>query len=155
MSRVSSGLLAGGLTWVVLAMLACGGPGRSRQVDDQQGNRVASPGHPADSSSGLYRMTVVDGRPQNGVRTLHLHILDNAGKVVYDDNQDYAIGHRLTFVWSDTVDEAWILSSDVGISYVEHDTSSGAWVRHESYRDARRTDVPKPVLDYITTVIEH
>ena len=119
-----------GRTWLVAASVAlvlvltgCAIFGRSGGRQD----RFARPGAPRTSPSGEYIASVVAGPPENGVETLVVVITDRSGREVFRDDDAYSTRHGVGVTWLSDRDQLWILSADVGHSYVE--AQDGRWTK--------------------------
>lgn len=66
------------------------------------------------------------------------------GKEVFHDSTAYSTRHGVGVTWLSTKDQLWILSSDVGTSYVQSDGS--VWTK-TSITPTTRKDIPKEIHD--------
>ena len=108
---------------LVLVLAGCSIFGRSGGRQD----RFARPGAPRTSPSGAYIASVVPGPPENGVDTLVVVITDGSGLEVFRDDYAYSTRHGVGVTWLSDRDQLWILSADVGHSYVE--IRDGRWTK--------------------------
>jgi len=64
------------------------------------------------------------------VRTWIVVITARDGREVFRDGQAYSSRHGVGITWLTGTDELWVLSSDVGTSYIRQD-ADGNW--HKDY----------------------
>jgi hypothetical protein len=121
--RPSRAWLAAASVALVLVLAGCAIFGRSGGRQD----RFARPGSPRPSPSGAYIASVVPGPPENGVDTLVVVITDQSGHEVFRDDDAYSTRHGVGVTWLSDRDQLWILSADVGHSYVE--IRDGRWAK--------------------------
>jgi hypothetical protein len=123
---------------VVLLLAGCSMFGRSTDRQD----RFVRPGAPRTSPSGTFTASVVPGPRQNGVDTLVVVITDRAGAEVFRDDYAYSSRHGVGVTWLSDRDQLWILSSDVGTSYVE--PTGGRWTK-VAITPETRADIPAEI----------
>lgn len=116
---VLGGLLAGAIA--AASIIGCS----SRQPLDE---RFVLPDRPLLSPSGEFAAQVDDGPVQNGVHTWVVVITDATGSEVFRDDYAYSTRHGVAVTWLSTRDQLWILSADVGTSYVGPG-ADGVWVK--------------------------
>ena len=116
--------------------------GGDRSADD----RFARPEHPRTSPSGEYVARVDLGPEQNGVPTWIVVIIDSAGREVFRDDAAYSTRHGVGITWLSSKDELWLLSSDVGTSYVQQD-SDGVWSKEYPRPGHFNEDVPAEIRE--------
>jgi len=134
-------MLAGASLVLVLVVSACGIFGRSSSRDD----RFVRANSPKTSPSGSFTASIQAGPVQNGVETSVVVVTDKAGKEVFHDTYAYSNRHGVGVTWLSGQDQLWILSSDVGPSYVQAD-GSGAWAK-TAITPENRASMPKEIAD--------
>ena len=77
------------------------------------------PGAPRASPSGRYSAALVSGPRQSGVETLVVIIRDASRAEVYRDERAHSARHGVGVTWLTGRDQLWILSADLGTSYVQ------------------------------------
>ncbi len=73
-------------------------------------------------------------------------ITDRAGREVFRDNDAYSSRHGVGITWRSGKDELWLLSSDVGTSYVRQD-AEGAWRKDHPRPGHFGEDVPAEIRE--------
>jgi len=131
---------------VLTTTAGCGlfGIGGSEADRGQSDERFVLPDRPQKSPSGKYIASVIAGPDQNGVQTRVVVISDSAGKEVFHDDMAYSTRHGVGVTWLSTNDQLWILSGDIGTSYVQSDGST--WTK-TSITPETRKDVPREIQD--------
>lgn len=133
--RLATMLLIAGL------LSGCGILGSPLSRDD---DRFARPGHPKDSPSGRFTVSVGMGPKQNGVETWVAVIRDNAtDSEVFHDSYAYSSRHGLGITWLSSRDQLWLLSSDVGTSHVDQQPD-GTWVK-TTINPETVSDIPEEI----------
>jgi hypothetical protein len=107
----------------VLVLSGCSMFGRSSDRQD----RFVRPNAPRTSPSGTFTASVVPGPREDGVETLVVVITDRSGTEVFHDDYAYSARHGVGVTWLSNHDQLWILSADVGTSYVE--PRDGTWTK--------------------------
>ena len=92
--------------------------------------RFVRPGQPRTSPSGEFVAQADLGPEHNGVPTWIVVITARDGREVFRDGEVYSSRHGVGITWLTDTDELWVLSSEVGTSYVRHD-AAGSW--HKDY----------------------
>lgn len=116
--------------------------GSDRSADE----RFARPGHPRTSPSGEFVAHAELGPEENGVQTRIVVITERGGHEVFRDTEPYSSRHGVGITWLTDTDELWILSADVGTSYVQQDTD-GTWSKEYPRLDHYNDDVPAEIQD--------
>lgn len=110
-----------------LLLAACGADRAGmRRIDD---SRLATPGDPATSPSGDYRIEVLEGEYQgeDGTGTWwRIRIRDRQGEIVVDSSKRFSARFGTLVLWDERVDRAWVESRDVGSFYWERG-DAGRW----------------------------
>lgn len=88
--------------------------------------RFVRPGQPRTSPSGEFVAQADLGPEQNGVPTWIVVITGRDGREVFRDSEAYSSRHGVGITWRTGTDELWVLSADVGTSYVRQD-AAGSW----------------------------
>jgi hypothetical protein len=86
---------------------------------------------------------VVSGPRQNGVETLVVVIKDASDAEVFHDDYAYSSRHGVGVTWLSNRDQLWILSADVGTSYVEQ--RGGTWTK-VGITPETRGDIPPEIV---------
>jgi hypothetical protein len=131
---------------VLTTMTGCGlfGIGQSDSARGRYDERFVLLNRPHKSPSGQYIASVIAGPDQNGVATRVVVISDSAGKEVFHDDMPYSVRHGLGVTWLSTKDQLWILSGDIGTSYLQSDGST--WTR-TSITPETTKDIPEEIQD--------
>jgi hypothetical protein len=131
---------------VLSATTGCGlfGIGGSDSQRGNQDDRFVVLDQPRRSPSNEYVASVIAGAVQNGVETRVVVVSDSAGKEVFHDDTPYSTRHGIGVTWLSTKDQLWILSGDIGTSYVQSDGST--WTK-TSIAPETRQDVPEEIQD--------
>src|SRR5688572_19209794 len=119
------------LVLLVSVVSACSLFGRGGQ------DRFVREDAPRTSPSGQFTASLKAGPEQGGVKTWSVVISDKDGAEVFRDPRDYSERHGVGVTWLSSSDQLWILSSDIGTSYVEQ--RDGAWVKTEITPETRGT----------------
>jgi hypothetical protein len=117
------------LVLVVSVVSACSLFGRGGQ------DRFVREDAPRTSPSGQFTASLKPGPEQSGVKTWAVVISDKDGGEVFRDPRNYSDRHGVGVTWLSSADQLWILSSDIGTSYVER--QGGAWVKTEITPETR------------------
>ncbi|MEN3613948.1 hypothetical protein AAH979_30900 [Plantactinospora sp. ZYX-F-223] len=131
---------------VLTTTTGCGLFGVSQSDPDraEYDERFVLPNKPHKSPSGQYIASVIAGPQQNGVKTRIVVITDSVGKEVFHDDTPYSLRHGVGVTWLSSKDQLWILSSDIGTSYVQSDGST--WTK-TSITPETIKDIPKEIQD--------
>ncbi|MGQ0773355.1 MAG: hypothetical protein ACT4NY_02885 [Pseudonocardiales bacterium] len=116
--------------------------GADRGADE----RYARPGQPQTSPSGKFVAHAEFGPEQNGVQTWIVVITERDGREVFRDTEAYSSRHGVGITWRTDADQLWILSADVGTSYVQHNTD-GTWSKEYPRLDHYDEDVPAEIRE--------
>lgn len=108
------------------------------------GERFARPGQPRTSPSGEFVAQADLGPEQNGVPTWIVVITERDGREVFRDSAAYSSRHGVGITWLTGADELWLLSSDVGTSYVRQNTA-GNWSKEYPRPGHYDEDVPTEI----------
>ena len=94
-------------------------------------------GSPRASPSRRFSAALLSGPRQDGVETLVVVIKDESREVVFRDDRAHSARHGVGVTWLSGRDQLWILSADLGTSYVE-DLGDG-WQRVAITPETRAT----------------
>ncbi len=114
--------------------------------DQSADERLARPEHPRTSPSGQFVARVEFGQEQNGVPTWIVVVTDSAGGEVFRDSDAYSSRHGVGITWLSSKAELWLLSSDVGTSYVQRD-ADGTWSKEYPRPGHFDEDVPAEIRE--------
>lgn len=114
--------------------------GTGRGADE----RFARPGQPQTSPSGEFVAQADLGPEQNGVQTWIVVITERDGREVFRDAEAYSSRHGVGITWLTGTDQLWVLSADVGTSYVQQD-AAGTWRKQYPRPGHDDEDVPTEI----------
>lgn len=116
--------------------------GADRNVD----GRFVRPEQPQTSPSGEFVAHAELGPEQNGVQTWIVVITEPGGREVFRDTEAYSSRHGVGITWLTGTDQLWLLSADVGTSYVQRNVD-GAWRKDYPRPGHYDDDVPTEIRD--------
>lgn len=137
------GLAVVGLTFALL-IVACGGERAERGMSGAENARLVTLERAVTSPTGKHRLELVKhAAGDDEAAYVTIRIRDRADRVVYDSRKRFSRRFATEVLWDDSVDRAWVYSSDVG-TYLWEQGENGDWTGRSLGPQGIADGTPKP-----------